>query len=75
MTSTEAYNIIISKANHSINTGGLFVSDCHKLARIYFKRIKEIEKPHESDEALLLRDMLITIATSKTILQTDKRPR
>ena len=75
MTSTEAYNIIVSKPSHSINTGGLgFYQDAIETAKIFYKRIKEIENPHESQEALALRRMLIAMAEIKTIPQTNKRP-
>ena len=75
MTSTEAYNIITSKANHSINKGGLFIQDAHLFAHLYYKRIKEIKNPHDSDEAKMLRDKLILMATCKTIPLTKRKPK
>ena len=79
MTSTEAYNKVISKTPHSIllkSTDGVsFYQDAHQTAKIFFKRIKEIQNPHESDEAKALKELLIKMANDKGIVKTDKRPR
>ena len=75
MTSTKAYNIITSKSNCSISLGGYFCQDVHLFATLYYKRIKEIKNPHDSDEAKMLRDKLILMATCKTIPLTKKKPK
>lgn len=79
MTSNQAYNLIKTRPNHSVNLksldGFVFVENAHKVAEIFFKRIKEIPNPHESDEAKMLKDLLIKIANDKGIPLTNKRPR
>ena len=79
MTSTEAYNKVISKAPHSVHlksTDGVsFYQDAHKTAKIFYKRIKEIENPHKSDEAKALKRLLIQLANDRGIGLTNKRPR
>ena len=79
MTATEAYNTIQSKEDYTIlfnsRDGVPFYESARRTSMIFYKRIKEIKNPHESDEAKALKDMLIKMAKDRGIPQTNKRPR